>query len=34
VQIVGGYRDDLNVLRIAHAFESATGVGKRHPPNA
>ena len=34
VQIVGGYRDDLNVLKIAHAFESATGVGKRRPPNA
>ena len=34
VQIVGGYRDDVNVLKIAHAFESATGVGKRRPPNA
>ena len=34
VQIVGAYRNDLNVLKIAHAFESATGVGKRRPPNA
>lgn len=34
VQIVGPYRDDLNVLKIAHAFESATGVGKRRPPDA
>lgn len=33
VQIVGRYRDDLNVLKIAHAFEQATGVGKRRPPN-
>jgi amidase len=34
VQLVGGYRDDLNVLKFAHAFESATDVGKRRPPNA
>jgi amidase len=34
VQIVGRYRDDLNVLKIAHAFEQATGVGKRRPPCA
>jgi amidase len=33
VQIVGRYRDDLNVLKIAHAFEQATGFGKRRPPN-
>ena len=33
VQIVGRYRDDLNVLKIAHAFEQATGFGKRRPPD-
>jgi amidase len=33
VQIVGRYRDDLNVLKIAHAFEQATGFGKRKAPN-
>ncbi len=32
VQIVGRYRDDLGVLQLAHAFETATGVGKRRPP--
>jgi amidase len=32
VQIVGRYRDDLSVLKIAHAFEQATGVGRRRPP--
>ena len=31
VQIVGRYRDDLNVLKMAHAFEQATGQGKRRP---
>jgi amidase len=31
VQIVGRYRDDLGVLQMAHAFETATGVGKRRP---
>lgn len=31
VQIVGRYRDDLGVLQLAHAFETATGVGKRRP---
>jgi len=31
VQIVGRYRDDLNVLQLASAFENATGVGKRRP---
>ena len=31
IQIVGRYRDDLGVLRIAHAFEQATGVGRRRP---
>ena len=34
VQIVGRYRDDLNVLKIAHAFEQATNVGARRPPEA
>jgi amidase len=34
VQIVGRYRDDLNVLKIAHAFEQATGFGQRRPPEA
>ncbi len=32
VQIVGRYRDDLNVLKMAYAFEQATGFGKRRPP--
>lgn len=31
VQIVGRARDDAGVLEIAHAFESATQVGRRHP---
>jgi len=34
VQIVGRYRDDLNVLKMAYAFEQATGFGTRRPPNA
>jgi amidase len=32
IQIVGRHRDDLGVLRIAHAFEQATGFGRRRPP--
>ena len=32
VQIVGRYRDDLNVLKLARAFEQATQIGKRRPP--
>ena len=28
MQIVGRYRDDLNVLKMAYAFEQATGFGK------
>lgn len=32
LQIVGRYRDDLNVLKIAHACEQATGAGLRRPP--
>ena len=31
IQIVGRYRDDLGVLQIGHAFEQATGFGKRLP---
>jgi amidase len=31
LQIVGRYRDDFGVLQLAHAFEEATGVGKRRP---
>jgi amidase len=32
LQIVGRYRDDLGVLQLAHAFESATGFWRRRPP--
>jgi amidase len=31
LQIVGRYRDDLGVLQIAHAFEQATGFGRKRP---
>ena len=31
MQIVGRYRDDLGVLQLAHAFERATGFGRRRP---
>ena len=34
VQIVGRYREDLKVLKIAHAFEQLTGFGMRRPPAA
>lgn len=34
IQIVGRYRDDLNVLKMAHAFEQATGFGRRRPPGS
>jgi amidase len=34
VQIVGRYRDDLTVLKFAHAFEQATGFGQRRPKDA
>jgi amidase len=34
VQIVGRYRDDLSVLRMARAFEHATQFGLRRPPDA
>jgi hypothetical protein len=29
---VGRYRDDLNVLKLGHAFEQATRFGARRPP--
>jgi amidase len=31
LQIVGRHQDDWGVLQIAHAFEHATGVGRRRP---
>ena len=31
IQIVGRYNDDWSVLQLGHAFESATGYGRRHP---
>jgi amidase len=31
IQIVGRHRDDLGVLKFAHAFEQATGVGAKRP---
>jgi amidase len=31
IQIVGGYRNDLGVLQLAHAFEQVTQFGKRRP---
>jgi amidase len=31
VQIVGRWQQDFGVLQLAHAFEQATGFGKRHP---
>ncbi|MGH9330084.1 MAG: amidase family protein, partial [Vicinamibacterales bacterium] len=34
IQIVGRYRDDLGVLQIGHAFEQATGFGRKRPPIA
>jgi amidase len=34
LQIVGGRGRDLDVLRLAHAFEQATGVAQRRPPIA
>jgi amidase len=34
IQIVGRHRDDFGVLQLAHAFEQATGVGRRRPPLA
>jgi amidase len=34
VQIVGRNQQDFGVLQMAHAFEEATGFGKKHPPIA
>jgi amidase len=31
IQIVGRHNDDRGVLQLAHAFEQATGIGKRRP---
>jgi amidase len=32
LQIVGRHRDEWSVLQLAHAFEQATGHGRRRPP--
>jgi len=32
LQIVGRHRDDFGVLQLAHAFEQATGFGRKRPP--
>ena len=32
VQIVGRHREEVEVLRLAHAFEQSTGYWRRHPP--
>ncbi len=32
IQLVGRRGDDLGLLRLAHAFEQATGMGERRPP--
>jgi len=34
LQIVGRHQDDWGVLQLAHAFEQATGFGRRRPPVA
>jgi amidase len=34
LQIVGRDKADFSVLQMAHAFEQATGFGKKHPPIA
>jgi amidase len=34
IQIVGRYRNDLGLLRFAHAFEQATNIGTQRPPIA
>jgi amidase len=31
IQIVGRYRDDFGILQLAHAFEAATGFGRKRP---
>ena len=32
LQIIGRHQDDWGVLQMGHAFEQATGLGKRRPP--
>src|SRR5690349_15471075 len=32
LQIVGRHQDDWGVLQLAHAYEQATGIGRRRPP--
>ena len=34
IQIVGRHQDEWGVLQLAHAFEQATGFGRRRPPLA
>jgi amidase len=34
LQIVGRHQDEWGVLQLAHAFEQATGFGRRRPPLA
>ena len=34
IQIVGRHQDEWGVLQLAHAFEQATQVWRRHPPDA
>jgi amidase len=34
IQIVGRHKEDFSVLQLAHAFEQATGFGKRRPASA
>ncbi len=34
IQIVGRHQDEWGVLQLAHAFEDATGIGRRRPPLA
>src|SRR3989442_1141113 len=34
VQLVGRHQDEWGVLQLAHAFEQATGIGRRRPPVA
>ena len=34
IQIVGRFRNDLGLLKFAHAFEQATNIGRKRPPIA
>jgi amidase len=34
LQLVGRYRREADLLRIARAFEAVTGYGSRRPPSA